>query len=200
VEVLKDQHRFKIPRMLADGFDPEQRDAVERQLQPRDSKAYPRTGRAEVVDSQGGTLGLHKPGWRCASGGTPGDHWLRDGLHDEAQLAYADYEDRISNAWRGRDGNGEEAGHYNETSARRSVIPTALLKRPGVNPDDVDDYVEDLDDDELDADLDEHVAAFEADNGGRQTDAARDQKARIELERLYQQRDAELREAWRGRK
>jgi hypothetical protein len=201
VEILKDQRRFKIPMSMADGFTPEMRDAVEQQLRPRDSKAFPRiAGRMHITDQFGSTAGLHKPGWRCASGGTLGDGWLRDGLHDEAQLAYADYEDRLTNAWRGRDADNGEGGHYDETSARRTVIRKALLQRSHA-PDDVEDYVEDLDDDDLYGDLDSHVAAFEADNSGRQTDAAtlaRDHKAK--MDELYRQRDAELSNQWRGRR
>jgi hypothetical protein len=201
-EVLKDGRVFRVDAQMQDGMTPEMRDAVTRQMQPRDSKAFPRTGQMQVVDgSTKGTMGLHKPGPRVLAGGTPGDHWLRDGLHDEAQLAYADYEDRLTNAWRGRDADNGEGGHYDETAARRTVIRKALLQR-GHAPDDVEDYVEDLDDDDLfDNSTDEHVAAFEADHGGRSTDAAtlaRDHKAK--MDELYRQRDAELRDAWKGRR
>jgi hypothetical protein len=197
VEVLKDQGRFKIPMWMADGFTPEMRDAVIRQMQPRDSRAFPRTGRAQVVDSQGGTMGLHRPGFRVfsPSGGTPGDKWLAEGLRDQALLERERYLDEIGNAWRGRDSKHRDDDDDDEVEARAAALRTALIKR-GHPAADIGDYLDELDDDVLDGSIGDHVRTFE----GRQRPAATDAARRLELERLYQQRDAELREAWRGRK
>jgi hypothetical protein len=193
VEILKDQRRFKIPMSMADGFTPEMRDAVERQLLSRDSKAFPRTGRAQVVDSSGGTMGLHRPGFRVLAGGNEGDRLVRDGAMWDVENAYAAAEYRLTRAWMGR-----EAKHRDDEDdddvARLAAIRKALIAR-GADPAEADDYIADIEDPDLCADLDTHIKAFEGDNG-RQTDAAR----RLELERLYQQREAELRDAWRGRK
>jgi hypothetical protein len=201
-EVLKDGRSFRVEASMQDGMTADMREAVIRQMQPKDSKAFPRTGRMQVVDgSTKGTLGLHHPGFRVFSqSGTPGDQWLADGLHEEAQLAYAAVEHRLTNAWKGRDTKHRDDDD-DEVEARCAAIRNALTKR-GHDPEDIAGFVNDLDDDDLfDNSIGEHVAAFEADNGGRSTDAAtlaRHHKAK--MDELYRKRDAELANQWRKNK
>jgi hypothetical protein len=73
-----------------------------------------------------------------------------------------------------------------------------LLSR-GHDPGAVESYLNNLDDDEiLDSDIGDHVAAFEESLNGRDAHAlALDRRTR--LDELYRQRDAELSQQWRRR-
>jgi hypothetical protein len=46
-------------------------------------------------------FGLHRPGWRIASGGSERDARLRDSQRKLIEEAYAEYSDRLTNAWKG---------------------------------------------------------------------------------------------------
>ncbi len=52
------------------------------------------TERPLVTDMDGGTAGLHRPGYRLTRDAS---------LSDERRAAYIEYNDEISNAWRGND-------------------------------------------------------------------------------------------------
>ena len=119
---------------------------------------------------------------------------------DEIAQAHAAYQHRLTNAW--RDGNnGDDDDGDDDEVARIAAIRKALIAR-GADPDDADDYVADLDNDDLYDDLDTHLQAFEGDNGGRSTDAAtKAARDRAHLNQLYRQRDiVELSNQWRKNK
>jgi hypothetical protein len=165
----------------------------------RDSVAFPRPkSRVFVTAADGGTLGLHRPGVRIAAGGHAGDRALRDATREEVESARDRYIHDISNAWRHRDEwpKSAEDDDAAETEARAGAIRNALLSR-GHSPDDVEDYLNDLDDDDLfDNDIGEHIAAFESSNNNNNNN----DRARRRLDELYRQRDVELTAAWKHNK
>jgi hypothetical protein len=181
--VLRDGRSYRVPVRLAD------------------SQAFPRPrNRCFVVDQAGGTAGLHRPGPRYAAGGSGGDAALRDSYREQSEWARDRYIHDISNAWKRRDEWPRKADDDDdddaETEARAGAIRNALLSR-GHDPGDVEDYLDNCDDDELlDNDLGEHIAAFEQSLNGRDAQAvARDRRKR--LDEIYAARDAELANAWR---
>jgi hypothetical protein len=54
-----------------------------------------------VTDGTSDPLGLHRPGWRIASGGSESDVVLRDSQRRLVEEAHAEYLDRLTNAWKG---------------------------------------------------------------------------------------------------
>ena len=54
-----------------------------------------------VTDGTSDPLGLHRPGWRIASGGSESDVALRDSQRKLVEEAHAEYLDRLTNAWKG---------------------------------------------------------------------------------------------------
>jgi hypothetical protein len=164
-----------------------------------DSAAFPRhRHRPFVTAADGGTAGLHKPGYRVAAGGHAGDQALRDAVRDEAERAREVYIHDVSNAWKRRrdEWPGSETDDDAEVEARAGAIRNALLSR-GHDPSEVDKYLDDCDDDDLiNSDIGEHVAAFEeADNGRDARPTAVDRK--IRLEEIYRERDHFLANEWR---
>jgi hypothetical protein len=197
--LLKDGHTYRVPARMLDGM---QR-SIAAHFQRRrasDSAAFPRPReRCYVVDGQGGTQGLHRPGYRLAAGGHAGDKALRDATDDECQRAYDRYQYDLTNAWRHRDAMPAAAEPDDvEVEIRVAAIRNALIKR-GHNVDDVEDWLSGLQDDEvLDNDIGEHIAAFEDSLNSRDARTlAVDRK--IRLIELYQERDAELSQQWRRR-
>lgn len=75
--VMRDSARHRVPMHM------------------RDSRA------PMITDGTGDPLGLHRPGWRIASGGDERDARLRDSQRKAMEDARAEYLDRISNAWKG---------------------------------------------------------------------------------------------------
>lgn len=53
-----------------------------------------------ITDGTGDALGLHRPGWRIALGGSQRDVLLRDSQRKTIEDAHAEYLDRLTNAWR----------------------------------------------------------------------------------------------------
>jgi hypothetical protein len=195
--LLKDGHVFKVPHRMLDGM---QRDIARRSQQSRasDSTAFPRRGgRTFVTAADGGTMNLHKPGFRVADGGSAGTKALRDAVADERERARDRYLHDISNAWRNRDEWPQQAEDDDaEVEARAGAIRNALLSR-GADSGDVDDYLDNCDDDDLlNQDLGEHITAFEQSLNGRDVANARQRR----LDALYQQRNQELANAWRKNK
>jgi hypothetical protein len=61
-----------------------------------------RDGRAPMItDGTSDPLGLHRPGWRIASGGSERDVVFRDSQRKMIEEAHAEYLDRLTNAWKG---------------------------------------------------------------------------------------------------
>jgi hypothetical protein len=54
-----------------------------------------------ITDGTDNLFGLHRPGWRIASGGSERDVRLRDSQRKLAEEAHAEYLDRLTNAWKG---------------------------------------------------------------------------------------------------
>ena len=54
-----------------------------------------------ITDGTGDPLGLHRPGWRIPTGGSERDVRLRDSQRKLIEEAYAEYSDRLTNAWKG---------------------------------------------------------------------------------------------------
>ena len=54
-----------------------------------------------ITDGTGDPLGLHRPGWRIASGGSESNVALRDSQRKLIEEAHAEYLDRLTNAWKG---------------------------------------------------------------------------------------------------
>ena len=54
-----------------------------------------------ITDGAGDPLGLHRPGWRIAIGGSERDARLRDSQCKAIEEAHAEYSDRLTNAWKG---------------------------------------------------------------------------------------------------
>jgi hypothetical protein len=195
--LLKDGHVFKVPYRMLDGM---QRDIARhaQQSHASDSTAFPRPGsRTFVTAADGGTMNLHRPGYRLPAGGSGGDAALRDSYRDESERARDRYEYDITTAWKRRDEWPEQAGDDDaETEARAGAIRNALLSR-GASPDDVEDYLGNCDDDDLfDNDIGQHVAAFEESQNGRDAQAVAQARKR-KLDALYQQRNVELANEWR---
>jgi hypothetical protein len=173
--ILKDGHHYRVPLKMCDSM---QRDIA---------KHFQR--RSFVTAADGSTMGLHRPGARIAAGG---DRATRDAIAAEAQRARDQYDYDITNAWKRRDVWHDDA----DTEARAGAIRNALLSR-GHDPSDVEEYLNSVDDDDLlDDDIGDHVAAFEEANNGRDSKSiAVHQKLR--LDEIYRQRDAELANEWR---
>jgi hypothetical protein len=55
-----------------------------------------------ISDGTNDPLGLHKPGWRMASGGNEHDVQVRDNQREAIEDAHAEYLDHLTNAWKGR--------------------------------------------------------------------------------------------------
>jgi hypothetical protein len=75
--VLRDRARHRVP------------------LQMRDSLA------PMITDGTSDPLGLHRPGWRIATGGSERDVVFRDRQRKLIDEAHAEYLDRLTNAWKG---------------------------------------------------------------------------------------------------
>jgi hypothetical protein len=194
--LLKDGHRFRVPIKMMDAIQRSVARHFQRRQHPQDSAAFPRPERRTFVTAaDGGTMGLHRPGWRLPAGGHVGDKALRDSYADESERARDLYIYDITNAWKRPDTMTEDNA---EMEARASAIRNALLSR-GHSPDEVEDYLDDLDDDDiLDGDIGGHIAAFEERLKDRDTRAlALDRRTR--LDELYRQRDVELSQQWRRR-
>jgi hypothetical protein len=189
--LLKDGHVFKVARRMLDGLS---RKVAQHYQRPQDSAAFPRRRAVHVTDAQGGTMGLHKPGFRLAAGGHAGDQALRDSIAEESECARDRYIHDISNAWR-RDVMAVDPDDA-EVEARTDAIRSALLAR-GHQPDEVEDYLATCEDDDLlDGDIGDHVAAFEQQQTGRDTRSVAVDR-RLRLEELYQARDRAMFEEWK---
>jgi len=57
-------------------------------------------------DGNGDALGLHRPGWRVATGGDLRDVPLRDSQRKLIEEAHAEYLDHLTNAWKGEPKDG----------------------------------------------------------------------------------------------
>jgi hypothetical protein len=156
--IPKDGRIFKCEAKMLDAM---QRDIAKhfRPAPAKDSVAFPRPRqRPFVVDAQGGTAGLHRPGFRLAAGGNMGDRALRDSERQQVEDAYAVYDQALTNSWKRRDPMVADRGEV-EVEARAAAIRNALLSR-GHNPDEVEDFLNSCDDDDLlDNDVGQHVAA-----------------------------------------
>jgi hypothetical protein len=71
------------------------RDGARYRVHMRDSQA------SMITDGTGDPLGLHRPGWRIATGGGERDTRLRDSQRKLIEEAHAEYLDRLTNAWKG---------------------------------------------------------------------------------------------------
>jgi hypothetical protein len=61
-----------------------------------------RDGRAPMItDGTDDPLGLHRPGWRIAIGGSERDARLRESQRNAIEEAHAEYLDALANAWKG---------------------------------------------------------------------------------------------------
>ncbi len=54
-----------------------------------------------ISDGTNDPFGLHRPGWRIPSGGSERDARLRDSERKAIEDAQAEYQDRLTNAWKG---------------------------------------------------------------------------------------------------
>jgi hypothetical protein len=54
-----------------------------------------------ITDGSGSTMGLQRPGWRVATGGSVGDVLMRDSQRKLIEEAHAEYSDDLTNAWKG---------------------------------------------------------------------------------------------------
>jgi hypothetical protein len=54
-----------------------------------------------ITDGTNDPFGLHRPGWRIASGGSERDARLRDSQRKLIEEAHAEYLDHLTNAWKG---------------------------------------------------------------------------------------------------
>jgi len=59
-------------------------------------------GPLRITDGSGSADGLHRPGWRVASGGSLDDMILRDIQRERIQEAHAEYLDGLTNAWQSK--------------------------------------------------------------------------------------------------
>jgi hypothetical protein len=75
--VLRDRARYRVP------------------MHARDSRL------PMIPDGTGDALGLHRPGWRMATGGNERDARVRDSQRKAIEDAHAEYLDRLTNAWKG---------------------------------------------------------------------------------------------------
>jgi hypothetical protein len=75
--VLRDRARYRVPLHMRDSQGP------------------------IITDGTGDPLGLHRPGWRIATGGGERDTRLRDSQRKLIEEAHVEYLDRLTNAWKG---------------------------------------------------------------------------------------------------
>jgi hypothetical protein len=171
--LLKDGRTFHVPIKMMDSY---QRDVA---------RHFGKRQRSLVTAADGSTMGLHRPGARIADGGYRA-------LRDEAERERDRYIHDISNAWRKPNNVADDA----DTEARAGAIRNALLSR-GHDPSDVEEYLNSVDDDDLlEGDIGDHVAAFEQGNNGRDAKSITIHQ-RMRLDELYRQRDQELANEWR---
>jgi hypothetical protein len=98
--ILRDGKRWRIPMRMMDAV--QRAVAAQATLAPRDSPPFPRPARGPFVTAlDGGTAGLHRPGFRIQRGGNRGDQLVRDGARSEIQRAHDEYRQDRENAWRG---------------------------------------------------------------------------------------------------
>jgi hypothetical protein len=70
-------------------------------MKAMDSAAFPRPACGPLITAlDGGTAGLHRPGFRIETGGNRGDQLVRDGARAEIQRAHDGYRQYLENAWR----------------------------------------------------------------------------------------------------
>jgi hypothetical protein len=74
---MRDRPRYRVP------------------LHTRDSRT------PMITDGTDDPLGLHRPGWRIASGGDERDARLRDSQRKLNEDVHAEYLDHLTNAWKG---------------------------------------------------------------------------------------------------
>ena len=75
--ILKDGQRLRVPMMMMDHLMPLQRAVAQ--------------SSTRVTDSQGGIVGLHRPGFRIAAQDSP--------VHDASYAAYLAYDQDLTNRW-----------------------------------------------------------------------------------------------------
>ena len=190
--VLQPGRTFKVEGKMLDSMQAQIAGHFQR---PKDSAAFPRPKqRPFVTDGQGGTMGLHRPGFRLQAGGHAGDRALRDSERQEVEDANAARDHELVNSWKRRDAMAAEPGEA-EVEARAASVRNALLNRRH-HRDDIEEFLASCDDsDLLDRDVGEHVQSFEsvAERDARTVAVDR----RLRLNELYQQRDRELAEQWK---
>jgi hypothetical protein len=80
--VLRDRARYRVPMHMRDGQSP------------------------MITDGTDDPHGLHRPGWRIASGGDERDARLRDSKRKAIEEAHNEYLDQLINAWKGQPKDG----------------------------------------------------------------------------------------------
>jgi hypothetical protein len=181
--VLRDGKRFRVPMKFADSKSRNGGLALQRPgfriTDQQKYDAYDIAVSARIHDGNGNSgAALQRPGFRVA------DAFARD----EANVAYEQYEASIQNEW-------------------RSIRPTNFGS-PSVGPDETTcnqdkpkNYLSDLD-----ADVDEHVKAFDRQRAGTSELEPRKQSSDVvtlmrdhqeRMANLYAERDRELHDEWR---
>jgi hypothetical protein len=98
--LLRDGARWRVPMRMMDAM--QRAAAAGAALGPRDSPQFPRTARGPWITAlDGGTAGLHRPGWRIETGGKRGDQLMRVGARRDRAILYAIYDAELECAWRG---------------------------------------------------------------------------------------------------
>jgi hypothetical protein len=185
-DILRDGATFRVPHRMLDSIGRAVRDHYAHQRGDR-------AGPLRVVDQFGDAgLSLRRPGYRIQAGGNQGDQLLRDGQQAEIERAYSAYDFRVSQAYlHDKDNGGDDE---DEELAGHEAAIHAALSAAGGSPDDIEEYLSDIDDDKLmTGDPSYHLQNFRRRYNNQ--DAARRQRDR--LERLYREHDAELAKEWR---
>jgi len=102
--ILKDGERLRVPLTMMDSMDPVQKAVA--QSSPRSS--------VQVTDGQGGTLGLHRPGWRLP---------VIDPVLCACDAARRDYETVLVNAYRTPVGFGDPDNGADSPGPRHQLDP-----------------------------------------------------------------------------
>jgi hypothetical protein len=90
--ILKDGERMRVPMRMCD--------SLQRQVARHFGTLSDDAGPLRITDTTGSRFGLHRPGFRIATGGNE-DAWLDRAIaRDAVEEARAAYEEELTNAWR----------------------------------------------------------------------------------------------------
>jgi hypothetical protein len=107
-DILKDGRSFRVPMMMRDSLSPLQRAVA------AESAQHWSCDKPLITDASGGTIGLHRPGYRISA---------NDAARTARDEAHAEYEKTLTDAWRDAAGEGSAGQEGAVCTVRNQQFP-----------------------------------------------------------------------------